>query len=95
MHLALVGRAPLSANKVAVKLRFLIFPDSPKYRGQMRPHGPDLDNLVKLTIDGLTPLRGRGTAILADDRCVYRIEAEKELVGDDDETGVWLSLHTP
>ena len=80
------------AHRYEVTVEFLIWPGSPKYGGQLREHGPDLDNLVKLTIDGLTPLRGRGLGIIPDDTAIYRISASKVLVTSDSETGAWLTV---
>jgi Holliday junction resolvase RusA-like endonuclease len=95
MHIALGSRwqgRPAAIVPVAVELTFCIWPDSPRYNGQNRPHGTDLDNMVKLTIDGLTPYRGRGLKIIEDDRCVFQITARKELVRSDSAMGAWIEI---
>ena len=86
-------------GRYEIELEFLLDIESPNYRDQNRPHGTDLDNLVKLTIDGLTPLRGRGTGMIKDDKSVFRIVASKELVdrkdptvGREDLTGAWITI---
>ena len=85
------------ADRCEVILEFKVWPDNPAYRGNARPHGPDLDNLVKLTVDGLTPHCSRdgeyrGVGIIPDDPMVYRIVASKELVDSAEETGVLISV---
>ena len=75
-------------------LEFRVFPRSRKYRGKNLPHGTDLDNLIKNTIDCLTSVREGGLAILSDDNAVYRIVASKELVEDDDAAGVWIEIRS-
>jgi hypothetical protein len=84
-------------TRYEVILEFRIFPNSQKYRGQNLPHGTDLDNLVKQTIDGLAKTNSRslppGLQILQSDRAVYRIIATKEHVPSDDETGVWININ--
>lgn len=75
-----------------VSLEFRVWPDDPAYRGQMRPHGPDLDNTLKLTVDGLCEHDGRGVNLLHSDAAVYRITAEKRLVAEPDEAGAWISV---
>lgn len=40
-------------TRYEVTLAFRIHPERRKYWGQNKPHGTDLDNLVKQTIDGL------------------------------------------
>ncbi len=87
-----VPAEPQVVDRYEVTVEFLIWPGSPKYRGQLPEHGPDLDNLVKLTIDVLTPLRGRGLGIIPDDTAIYRITASKVLVMSDNETGAWLTV---
>jgi Holliday junction resolvase RusA-like endonuclease len=77
---------------IAVDLTFCIWPDSPAYGGQNRPHGTDLDNMIKVTIDGLTPHEGRGVGIIQDDRCVYQIVARKEQVRADADAGAWIEV---
>ncbi len=77
-----------------VSLEFRVFPRSRKYRGQNLPHGTDLDNLIKNTIDCLTSVREGGLAILPDDNAVYRIDARKELVENDDAAGVWIEVRS-
>ena len=76
----------LSQVRYEVVLEFHINPDSPKYGGRMRPHGPDLGNFVKQTIDALAQTKSEnmaeGLIILADDCAVYRIAATKEHVLD-------------
>jgi Holliday junction resolvase RusA-like endonuclease len=80
-----------------VVLEFRIFPESPNYWRQNLPHGTDLDNLVKQTLDGLAETRStnlpRGLGVLATDSAVYRIVASKEHVLSDDETGVWVTVN--
>lgn len=91
---------PLSGEaRCEIVLEFRIWPDDPAYGGQARPHGPDLDNLVKLTIDGLTPHRSRdgeyrGVGIIPDDSSVYRISASKQLAHSATETGAWITVST-
>ena len=48
--------------------------------------------MVKLTIDGLTPHRGRGLGILQDDCCVFQIAARKEHVRSEADAGAWIEL---
>jgi Holliday junction resolvase RusA-like endonuclease len=97
MHRAIeaVPRRPLPGDGcLEVSLRFLVCPTSPAYRGQSPTHGPDLDNLVKLTIDGLSPLSGRGLGLIPNDAAVYRICTAKEIVQRHDEAGAWITLST-
>ncbi len=75
-------------QRLAIRLEFRINPDSSRYFGQNRPHGTDLDNLIKETIDGLLPHGGP-----VDDRMIYSIEAAKVHVARDDESGVFVELH--
>ena len=75
-----------------IDLEFMIWPRSPKYWGQNLPHGTDLDNLIKTTIDGLASTRGRGLGIIFDDSAIYRIKASKSLVMDERSTGVWITI---
>jgi len=87
------------AEQCEVTLAFKMWPDDPAYGGMARPHGPDLDNMVKLTIDGLTPHRSRdgiyrGVGVIPGDPMIYRIVASKELVHSADETGVLVSIST-
>jgi len=86
-------------ERCEVTLEFKVWPDSPAYGGQVPAHGPDLDNLVKLTIDGLTPHRSRdgvyrGVGIIPGDPMIYRIVASKELVHNADNTGVLIAIST-
>ena len=85
-------------TRYAVTLEFRIFPESPAYHGQNRPHGTDLDNLVKQTLDGLSHTRSKtlppGLNIMTEDMAVYRITATKEHVQSDDETGVHVAVET-
>ena len=83
---------PAVVVPVSVALTFRIWPDSPHYAGQNRPHGTDLDNMVKLTIDGLTPYRGRGLGVIKDDHCVFQLTARKEHVRSDADAGAWIEL---
>ena len=75
-----------------VDLEFMIWPRSPTYRGQNLPHGTDLDNLIKTTIDGLASTHGRGLGIIFDDSAIYGIKASKFLVMDERSTGVWITI---
>ena len=81
-----------------VILEFRVYPGSAKYRGQNMPHGTDLDNLVKQTVDGLASTKSKslspGLGIIAEDKAVYRITASKDLVPDDEETGVWVCVQS-
>ena len=77
-----------------VSLEFRVFPRSHKYGGQNLPHGTDLDNLIKNTIDCLTSVREGALVILRDDNAVYRIDASKKLVENDDATGVWIEIRS-
>ena len=89
----ILGQCPaLPGHRYLIRMKFCVYPNSWKYGGQATVHGPDLDNLIKLTIDGLTPLGGRGTGLIADDSLVYQIEAIKDIVGSDEETGLWLAI---
>lgn len=74
-------------DHLAVTFSFHINPNSPSYNGQNLPHGTDLDNLVKETLDAMLPHTGR-----IDDRLIYRIEASKQHVNGDDETGVFVAV---
>ncbi len=58
-----------------LSLEFRVFPGSRRYGGQNLPHGTDLDNLIKNTVDCLTCVREGGLAILPDVNAVYRIVA--------------------
>lgn len=83
-------------TRYAVTLEFRIWPDSPKYRGQNRPHGTDVDNLVKQTLDGLTHTRSKdlppGLNVITNDRAVYRLLATKDHVGQDQDMGVFVTV---
>lgn len=87
-------RAPLcrKADRCEVILDFLVNPQSKKYNGQNLPHGTDLDNMIKMTIDGLQTLRGRGLGLIEEDSSVYRIVAGKEHVADDRLMGCWIEI---
>ncbi len=82
---------PLNA-RYEVDLDFVVWPGNPKYGGQNPYHGTDLDNLVKLAIDGLAPMEGRGAGIITDDQAVYRLTATKTHVRDEKTTGVWVTV---
>jgi len=77
-----------------VTLEFRLNPKSKAYGGQHAQDGTDLDNLVKMTIDGLCATRTRGLKILPNDRLIYKISAEKELVETDEEMGAFVTLET-
>lgn len=83
-------------TRYTVTLEFLIDPESPAYRRQNLPHGTDLDNMVKQTIDGLSHTRAKdlppGLNIIGEDQAVYRIVATKEHVSGKDETGVFVAV---
>ena len=79
-------------DRFEVQLEFLIHPGSRSYRSQLSRHGPVLDILVKCTIDGLCYTDGRGAGIIPMDYQIYPIHASKALVGDDSETGVWITI---
>ena len=76
-------------QQLAVTFDFRINPRSPKYNGQNLPHGTDLDNLIKETIDAMLPHGGE-----IDDRVIYRIEATKAQVESDADTGVFVEART-
>jgi len=71
---------------------FAVWPGDPKYGGQNPYHGTDLDNLIRLAIDGLTPLAGRGAGIITDDQAIYRINATKSHAKDAAKTGLWVTV---
>lgn len=80
-----------------VSLEFRVNPKSARYRGQHPRHGPDLDNLVKTTLDALGGETRRlethnRLRILTDDRAIYHLAATKEHVDSDDEAGVWVRV---
>ena len=75
-----------------VDFDFVLWPGSPKYGGQNPYHGSDLDNLVRLAVDGLTPFEGRGAGIITDDQAIYRINATKSHASDEKKTGVWVTV---
>ncbi len=81
---------------VAVSLDFKLNPRSKAYRGQNLPHGTDLDNLVKQTIDGLVSTRGgklpSGCRLIANDSSIYSIHATKTHVSSDAEMGATVSI---
>jgi hypothetical protein len=78
----------------AVTLEFRINPRSKEYNGQHAHDGTDLDNLIKMTIDGLCATKRRGLNILPNDRLIYQISAEKTLVETDDEMGAFITLES-
>ena len=84
-------------TRYEIVLEFRMFPGSASYRGQNLPHGTDLDNLVKQTIDGLAETSSAGLppglGILCTDSAVYRIVAGKEHVSSDGETGAWITVN--
>ncbi len=97
MKAALNQFSPHEADRFAryeVTLEFRIWSSSPKYHGQLTIHGPDLDTLVKHTIDVMTRHEGLGIGVIDDDSSIYRISSSKELVNNDDETGAWISVST-
>ena len=53
------------------------------------PHGTDLDNMIKETIDAMLPHKGR-----IDDRLIYRIEASKAHVASGSDCGVFVEVET-
>ena len=84
------------ATRYAVTLEFRVWPHSPKYGGKNLPHGSDVDNLAKQTIDGLSHT-GRGDLppglnAITDDKAVYRLAATKAHVASDAETGVFVTV---
>lgn len=83
-------------DRLSVALEFRIFPQSKAYRGMNLPHGTDLDNLVKQTIDALSQTRGgrlpRGLGVIPDDSAVYNIEASKQHVDSDSDSGVFMTI---
>jgi len=62
------------------------------------PHGTDLDNLVKQTVDGLAETKSKslpsGLGVIATDKVVYQITASKGLVSYDEEMGVWVCIQS-
>lgn len=93
MRVALGSPSRLALARYGLKMRFTVWPESPAYRGHAKPHGPDLDNMIKVAVDGLTPHRGRGVGLIEDDPLVYAIEASKEIVTSDRETGLVLTVY--
>jgi hypothetical protein len=90
------GKTHGETARYEVVLEFRVFPRSPRYWGQNLPHGTDLDNLIKQTLDGLAVTRSSslppGLGILSSDSAVYRLVATKEHVSSDDETGAWVTV---
>ena len=90
------GAAHSGTARYEVHLEFRINPGGRKYRGQARVHGPDLDNLTKQTIDGLSHTRAEwmppGLGIIENDSAVYSIVATKEHVAEDSEMGLWVTV---
>ncbi|OHB74247.1 MAG: hypothetical protein A2Z34_00655 [Planctomycetes bacterium RBG_16_59_8] len=90
------GKSHSDTDRYEVDLAFLINPNSAKYCGKNLPHGTDLDNLVKQTVDGLAATKSRslpsGLGILHDDSAVYQIVATKEHVKRDEDAGVWVTV---
>ncbi len=74
-----------------ITLAFYIFPGSEKYGRQNLPHGPDLDNLVKNTVD-ILHLENHNLRIILDDKFIFRIDASKILVDDDIKMGLWIQI---
>ena len=81
-------------QRYAITLDFHINPKSKAYNGQHAQDGTDLDNLIKMTIDGICETRRRGLKILPNDRLIYKISAEKILVDTDDQMGAFVILET-
>jgi Holliday junction resolvase RusA-like endonuclease len=75
-----------------VDFDFAVWPGDPRYGGQNPYHGTDLDNLIRLAVDGLTPLGGRGAGIITDDQAIYRVNATKSHAQDADKTGLWVTV---
>ncbi len=75
-----------------VDFDFVLWPGDPKYGGQNPYHGSDLDNLVRLAVDGLTPFEGRGVGIITDDQAIYRINATKSHASEAKKTGLWVTV---
>ncbi|MFQ5764874.1 MAG: hypothetical protein ACE5GT_08095 [Rhodospirillales bacterium] len=75
-----------------VDLDFVLWPGSSKYGGQNPHHGTDLDSLVRLAVDGLMPLDGRGAGVITDDQAIYRINATKTHARDAKATGAWITV---
>ena len=88
----MADESSLPEIRYEVDLDFVIWPLSPKYGGQNLPHGTDLDNLVKMTIDGLALTEGRGLGIIWDDSAIYRVNATKSHTEDEQSTGVWITI---
>jgi Holliday junction resolvase RusA-like endonuclease len=90
-----IGLSQASVDtRYRIALEFFIWPESPKYQRKNLPHGTDLDNLVKNTLDCLTPHRQGGLAILHEDRALYELNAVKRIVSSDAEMGVWLAVES-
>jgi Holliday junction resolvase RusA-like endonuclease len=85
---ALEDVMPLSENKYHITLEFNINPDSKRYWGKNKPDGPDIDNLVKTTIDAVFMNSG------IDDKAVYSIKATKRIVKRDGNMGVKIKIES-
>jgi len=82
-----------------VAFEFHIDPTSARYGAKPKPfriHGPDVDNLVKQTLDGLAQTRSKGLPpglrIVTDDKAVHRVIASKVIVSGDDRMGAWVKI---
>ena len=75
-----------------VDFDFAVWPGDPRYGGQNPYHGTDLDNLIRLAVDGLTPLDGRGAGIITDDQAIYRINATKSHAQEAGKSGLWVTV---
>ena len=84
------------AEVYSVELEFVIDPHSGCYGDSYREQGPDLDNLVKLTIDGLTKERrdGMGLGIIPRDDAVMEISATKRKKTGEEATGAFVTIKT-
>jgi Holliday junction resolvase RusA-like endonuclease len=78
---------------LVIDLKFRIFPRSKVYYGKCPDHGPDLDNIIKTTIDALSYTKGRGLGIIPDDDQIYGIIAKKRIVQSDDDAGARISIY--
>ena len=83
-------------QRYSVVLKFIIDPHSGCYGPRYKKCGPDLDNLVKLTIDGLSKGRKdeKELRIMPGDNTVMAISARKRNVESGEEPGAFVTIKT-
>lgn len=85
-------KAPPGGFHYSIQLDFKVCAAVGCYGSQYRVTGPDLDNLVKQTIDGLATTNNYGLKIISSDALIFQIVASKTLVEDESSAGVFISI---